>query len=165
MTAALLAPRIFCTLPRKMIEFDDSWVHRERSAKRAFFLAKCGLPILFACHQVWSGVDNNSELRWQTNIGGIRQIKLAGWIEEDSTTNTNPSSCLWIPNPVRQAVQQTGCLSIVGLARRRGQSRASNAAASESYPLDPWKSESPSPLLELKIWNLPLESELYLFDP
>ena len=67
---------------------------KDDQPKEPFFLAKCGLPILFACHQVWSGVDNNRELRWQTNIGGIRQIKLAGWIEEDSTTNTNPSSCL-----------------------------------------------------------------------
>ena len=96
--------RIFSTLLREMIELVGSWVHRERSAKRAsLFLAKCGLPILFACHQVWSVVDNNSQPWWQTYIGGIRQIKLAGWIEEDSTTNINPSSCLWIPNPVRQA--------------------------------------------------------------
>ena len=121
----------------------DFWVVRVhlKTVKCAIFaesvLTKCGLPILFACHQVWSG-DNNSEPRWQTNIGGIRQIKLApGW-KEDSTAET--SSYLEMSSPVRHEAasapdRQEG-LIYCG-TRRRGQPQASNAAASQLYPLDP----------------------------
>ena len=87
---------------------------------------KCGLVTIIA------------NRAWQTNIGGIRQIKLApGW-KEDSTAKT--SSYLEMSSPVRHEAasapdRQEG-LIYCG-TRRRGQPQASNAAASQLYPLDP----------------------------
>ena len=126
------------------LENFDFWVfgfiQNQNYPKPPFFaksvLAKCGLPILFACQQVWSG-DNNSEPRWQTNIGGSRHIKLARW-KEDSTTAVPPTQ---MSSPARQQqpvhVHQTGGAYLLWDEEERRPQASNAAAASQSYPLHP----------------------------
>ena len=96
----------FCKL--LLIKNFDCWVSgfiKNKISQKCNFLpyrlANCGLPLLFSCHQVWSG-DNNRKPRWQTNIGGTRQIKLAGRRIDNSTNTCSKSKSFLLPSPARQ---------------------------------------------------------------